>query len=216
MSAELNVSGIIIKTMPIGEYDKRLTILTYEEGKINAFVKGARRQGSLFMGKTQNFICADFVVYEGRNSNNIKSLFVKDYFAQLMTDFESNIYAQYFCELADYYCQEYMREPELLSLLYLSLKHLCDKKIPAKLIRIIYELRCMVIDGHYENSPSDLENEAAIYTWKYICNVPIKKLFNFTISDGIYDILNEKIKTAQSLNIEKKIKSFEILSDLGL
>ena len=37
------VQGIVIKSINIGEFDKRITILTRDRGKIGAFVRGARR-----------------------------------------------------------------------------------------------------------------------------------------------------------------------------
>ena len=40
----VELTGMVIKTMPIGEYDRRITLITKERGKVSAFVKGARHQ----------------------------------------------------------------------------------------------------------------------------------------------------------------------------
>ena len=149
MSQTVTVTGIVLSATPIGEYDKRVVILTKEKGKISAFAKGARRQNSMLMGVTNPFSFGEFILYEGRTSYNIVQAEIKNYFMELSSDFEAAYYGFYFLEFADYYTKEYNDETQMLKLLYQTLRALASKKIPFGLIRCVFELKAMVINGEY-------------------------------------------------------------------
>lgn len=151
MPEAVKVTGMVLSTMPIGEYDRRIVLLTSDRGKINGFVRGARRPGNNMMAASQPFVFGEFMLYEGRNSYTFSSAKVTEYFDGLREDMEAMCYGSYFLELADYYARENEDSYEMLALLYLSVKNLVKAIIPKELIRSIYELRMLVINGEYPN-----------------------------------------------------------------
>jgi DNA repair protein RecO (recombination protein O) len=141
------VMGMVLSAATIGEYDKRVVLLTKERGKISAFARGARRPKSPLSASTEPFTFGEFYVYRGRDSYTVEQVEVKNYFPEIRKDLNHLYMALYFCELAGYFTREGIEATEELNLLYLSLRALFVPSIPENLVRYIYEFRMLAIEG---------------------------------------------------------------------
>lgn len=144
---QIVLTGMVLSTMPVGEYDRRVVILTKELGKISAFARGARRPNSPLVGAVNPFSFGKFTINEGRNSYTIYSADISNYFAELREDIIGAYYGFYFLEIADYYTKENNDEKEMLKLLYQTMRALLNPHIPDLLIRYIFELKSLAING---------------------------------------------------------------------
>lgn len=147
MSQSVIVMGMVLTAMPVNDYDKRITILTKERGKITAFARGARRPSSQLLAATNPFAFGEFEVFEGRNSYNVTKANIQNYFRELVLDLDAASLAFYFAEFAEYYCQENNDEREMLKLLYQSFRALENSRYSKELVRAVFELKAITING---------------------------------------------------------------------
>lgn len=154
MSEGVEVTGVVLSAMPMGDYDRRVLLLTRERGKISAFARGARKPGSPLMACSRPCTFAKFTLYEGRSAYTVQRAEPIRYFEEFSTDVEGFSYASYFMELAEYYTRENMESTELLNLLFVAFKAILKRRVPLKLVRRIFELRIMAINGEYPHVAS--------------------------------------------------------------
>lgn len=245
MSDITEVTGIVLSAMPVGEFDRRIVILTKERGKIAAFAKGARRPNSPLTGITRPFVFGTFQVYEGRTSYTIRQANITAYFEEIISDFDAVCYAYYFAELADYYGRENLDASVMINLLYAALKALGRKNLSKPLIRLTYELRIIAINGEspdffvcqgcgkekehlvsfskstlgiycedcadYAHMSVKLE-DSTVHALQYITGTPLNRLFSFAVNKNVLMQLMEVITSVKESVIDKKMKSFEMLS----
>lgn len=244
MGETVTVTGMVLSAMPVGEYDKRLVILTRERGKIAAFARGARRMNSPFLAGSRPFSFGEFMLYEGRNSYTVSSISISNYFVDLSNDFMGALYGFYFIELAEYYARENVDESQMLKLLYQSFRALLNEHIPNELVKVIYELKVMTVNGEYPEVFSCVQcgsregsyvfsvqrggilceecrgqeemylSEGAVYAMQYIISSTIEKLYTFNVSNEVLSELKRAVGQFMNHCIDKKMKSLEILKSM--
>lgn len=147
MGDVITLTGMILVAAPIKEYDKRIELLTKERGRISAFAQGARKQNSALSACTIPFTFGEFQLYEGRSSYNLQSAVISNYFGEIAQDYDALCYASYFAEVAQYLSRENIEAGNELNLIYITLKAIIAGKVPLKLIKIIYEMRYLALEG---------------------------------------------------------------------
>lgn len=215
MQEFLTVTGMILKAVPIGEYDRRVVILTKEKGKISAFVKGARRQNSRFLAPTNPFSFGEFKLYAGKTSYNVTDIVISNYFEGLRDDFEGAYYGMYFLEVMDYFTRENNDEKEMLKLLYQSLKALQSEKLSKKLVRYIFEIKAIAVNGEFPGIPENKQfKEATVYAVQYIVHSGIEKLYTFLVTEEVLQEMRMIANEYRARFTDKQFKSLEIIDVL--
>ncbi len=207
---------MVLSAMPIGEYDRRLVILTAERGKISAFAKGARRPTSPLLAGSRPFSFGTIRLYEGRSSYNVRSMEIRRYFEELAADVEAVCYGTYFCEFADYYGRENLDEREMINLLYAALLALGHPQRDRRLIRAAFELRAMAVHGEYSQTPFADCGAGASRAWDYCLRMPMNRLFAFGLTGEAEEEFIGAVEALKRYYIDRDFKSLAVLESLEL
>ena len=110
---------------------------------------------------------------------------MENYFREIAGDMEAACYGSYFLEMADYYGRENIDATETLRLLYQSLRALLKPSVPNRLVKPVYELKLMEINGEYRELPLGRLNDSTLYAWQYVLAAPVESLYTFTLTDQV-------------------------------
>ncbi|MDD3278551.1 MAG: DNA repair protein RecO [Lachnospiraceae bacterium] len=210
MSEPIQVTGMVLSVMPVAEYDKRVVLLTRERGKLTMFARGARRPNSTLMAATNPFVFGTFTVYEGRTAYSLVQADIREYFMELASFQPGVYYGFYFLEFADYYGREGTDEAQMLNLLYVSIKALLSEKFDNRLVRRIFEIKALVINGEYASTEQDM-SPSARYVCEYIQGAAIAKLYTFQLKKEVLEELEHLMDSYLPRVLDRHFKSLEIL-----
>ncbi len=215
MQEYITVTGIVLKQSPVGEYDRHISLLTKERGKISAFARGARKPGNKLAAAAAPFSFGRFKLYEGRSSYTLAEADIQNYFEKLRSDYEGACYGMYFAEVADYYTRENSDEREMMKLFYQSLRALCTESLPNQLVQCVFECKAIAVNGEFPGPPADRQlEESTVYALQYIAATPIERLYTFVVSDSCLAELRQVAKDYMKRFVGKEFKSLEVLQTL--
>lgn len=210
------VTGMILRSEPIGEYDRRVVILTKDRGKISAFAKGARRSTNRLVGSTDAFAFGEFKLYVGKESYTLVDAKIKNYFDEFRSDLTAAMYGMYFLEVMEYNTRENNDEAELLKLLYQSLRALLSDKFDNALVKIVFELKTMILMGEYKREEPAGYKDATLYTIDFIIKTRCESLYTFVVSEEVLGELKKMCDNAKLILWNHKFKSEEMLKIVEL
>ncbi len=210
----ISTAGMVIASMPMGEYDRRVMLLTDQLGKISAFIKGSRRPGNSLLSAGRLFAFGRFELYEGRSSYTVKGAEILDYHEFLSQDPQALCYASYFGELADYYGQEGAADPSLLKLLYWGIRSLKNPHLSRPLLRYVFELKLMSVEGEAPPEPEGSLTESARKAWQFVLQSEIEKCFLFTLEPEDYRSFSREVAPLRRERMDRHFKSLEVLEQM--
>lgn len=214
MHDEMELHGVVLSSAPSRDFDKRLSVLTNEHGKITVWAAGAKKPGSRLMAGSRNFVFGTFTVTAGRSGYNLREVKVNNYFEEIANDLVNACYGSYILELSDYISQENLEASETVNLIYLTLKAILNPNLSNDLVRRIFELRIMYINGEYTEEPPMPCSEACRFAWQFVLGTPVMKLYTFALKEDVMEEFSENVDRLLKGVIPHGFRSLEILKTL--
>ena len=186
MSSVSEVTGMVLKSVPAGEYDRRIEILTKERGRISGFARGARKPGSPVMAAASPFVFGTFKIDESRSAVRILEARVDNFFEKLRLDPAAACYGSYFMEILMYVTRENNDDTPLLLLAYQSLRALESDAFDNRLVRAVFEIKSVMLEGEYPGPQRGIRYlDATLYTLDYLYRTPPARVYSFTVKQEV-------------------------------
>ncbi len=132
MSRTYKATGITLRSMPMGEADRLLTILTREHGLVQVVAMGARKHSSSLSGRSRLFVLNHLLIAKGRSLDKLAQAETVESYPGLSQDLKKLTASQYLAELC--LCQAVRDQPqeELFGLINQQFKRL--ERSPSELV----------------------------------------------------------------------------------
>ena len=144
----VKTKGIIIAEKIMSDFDKMLTILTPNMGKIECVAKGARRPKSLLMAGTQFLCFGDYLLYKGSENYSMNSVETIELFYNIRTDLDKLKYAVYITKIVNDVTTENQNNYKVLQLYLNTLYVISNTDKDLELVTSIFRLRLLSIIGY--------------------------------------------------------------------
>lgn len=148
---QIKVNGIIIAENNMGDFDKMLTILTPNLGKIGCSAKGSRRPKSLLLSGTQFLCFGEYMLFKGSENYTMNSCETIEMFYNIRTDLDKLTYASYITKIINDVTTENQNSFNTLKLFLNTLYMISETDKDLEFITAVFKMRILKILGFAPN-----------------------------------------------------------------
>lgn len=143
----VKLKGVILAENNMGDFDKMLTMLTPNVGKISCVAKGARRPKSSLMAGTQLFCFGEYLMYKGTTTYHLNSCELIEVFYNLRCDLDKLEYAMKINKIVQDVTNENQNSYRILQLYLNTLYTISETDMDLELVFAIFKLRIASLLG---------------------------------------------------------------------
>lgn len=144
----LTTKALVLRVTDYNDKDCLLTVLTPEQGKLTAKVRGLRSKNSPLVAPCQLLALGEYTLFEYRGQYTVNEAQSVELFQGLRRDLCKLSLGTYFAQAAEVLSQEDTPNPELLSLVLNCLYALDKLDKPEVMVKAVFELRAASLAGY--------------------------------------------------------------------
>lgn len=144
----INVQGVVLKSINLGDTDKIITIFSDKLGKIDVVAHGTRKAKSPLASSTLPFCYCKFSLYKGKNLYTLSQSQIIDSFQKIIMDLDKLSIGSYLIELVDVLNEKESKNIYILGLLLKSLYLLSESDIDLDLLKVTFEFKIISLVGY--------------------------------------------------------------------
>lgn len=145
--ANIKLNGIVLSENNYGDFDKILTILTPNLGKITCIAKGARKVKSALLAGSQLFSFSEFMIFKSADTYMINSIHTIELFYKIREDLDKLKYAIHLNKIVIDVTDENQNTYYILQLLLNTLYMISEEDRDCELLVNTFKLRMLKILG---------------------------------------------------------------------
>lgn len=149
---QIKVSGVVIAENNMGDYDKMVTLLTPNLGKISCSARGARRTKSLLLAGTQFLCFGEYQLFKGSDTYKINSCETIEMFYNVRIDLDKLQYASYITKIINDVTTENQNSYNTLKLFLNTLYAISETDKNLEQITSVFKMRLLKILGFAPNT----------------------------------------------------------------
>ncbi|MEG1942876.1 MAG: DNA repair protein RecO [Angelakisella sp.] len=144
----ISTDAVVIREKRLEEQDRLLTLLTRDKGVITAYGKGASRMKGGMVSSTELLCYSHFRLFQNKERTFVDGAESETVFFGIRQDIEKLSLATYFCQLCCELVPPLETDEGYLRLMLNALHYLEKNKLPAALLKPLFELRILAMSGY--------------------------------------------------------------------
>lgn len=147
MPSSLNVSALVLRKSEYRDYDRMLTLLTAEHGKLEAVARGCRRPKSELLNAAEPFVCGQYQLYFNHDRYSVQQCRVTEGFYELRNDLDRLTLGAEWLKLLETMSVSDEPQKALFDMALSALSYLTYSDIDPGLLNAMFLMKLMYLSG---------------------------------------------------------------------